>query len=185
MAEDGSFVVTASDDKTARIWELDTGACAGVLPHIAPLTVSVSWDVRFPAHALIWHLPLSLMNAGCCCQGLILSSDGQLLLTVTANHIASLWDVGTATCLCTLEGHKDSITGAAFDGGGFHVATCSKDSTLRYWSTISGAIHPCAYPICRCIVSLALIYHGMVEWVCSSSCLPGGGHAAQSHTNLC
>ena len=40
VAEDGSFVVTASDDKTARIWELDTGACAGVLPHIAPLTVS-------------------------------------------------------------------------------------------------------------------------------------------------
>ena len=68
----------------------------------------------------------------------MLSSDGQLLLAVTANHVASLWDVGTATCLCTLEGHKDSITGAAFDGGGFHVATCSKDSTLRYWSTISG-----------------------------------------------
>ena len=42
VADDGSFVVTASDDKTARVWDLDTGACAGVLPHSAPLTVR-SW----------------------------------------------------------------------------------------------------------------------------------------------
>ena len=39
VAEDGSFMVTASDDKTARVWDLDTGACAAVLPHSAPLTV--------------------------------------------------------------------------------------------------------------------------------------------------
>ena len=110
VAADGSFVVTASDDRTARVWDLDTGACAAVLPHLAPLTC------------------------------LALSSDGQLLVAATVNHVASLWDVGTATCLCTQEGHKDSVTGAAFDGGGFHVATCSRDGTLRYWSTISGAV---------------------------------------------
>ena len=81
---------------------------------------------------------MTLIFIACPHQGLALSSDGQLLVAVTANHVATLWDVGTAACICTLEGHKDSIIGAAIDGGGFHVATCSKDSTLRYWSTISG-----------------------------------------------
>ncbi len=95
-----------------------------------------------------------------------MSSDGQLLLTVTTNHIASLWDVGTATCLCTLEGHKDSITGAAFDGGGFHVATCSKDSTLRYWSTLSGAIHLNVHFPYRCDSRpLALAHSGVANWL--------------------
>ena len=141
--------MTASDDKTARIWELDTGACAGVLPHTAPLTVSACWmSMTMPLTVTLMCSPTcpNLMDTVCCCQGLVLSSDGQLLLAVTANHTASLWDVGTATCLCTLEGHKDSITGAAFDGGGFHVATCSKDGTLRYWSTISGTLHLPAHP---------------------------------------
>ena len=109
ISADSRTLVTASDDTTARVWDLGTGVCRAVLPHLAPPT------------------------------SVALSADGHLALVASSNHAASLWDLASAACVCTLEGHKDAITGVAFDGVGYHVATCSRDSTVRFWSTITGA----------------------------------------------
>lgn len=108
VSVDGRTLLTASDDATARAWDLTTGACTAVLPHLsAPVSVALSRDTR-------------------------------TAVVVGANHVASLWDVPTATCTASLEGHTDVITAAMFDGSGFHVATSSRDCTVRYWNTITG-----------------------------------------------
>ena len=108
VSADSATLVTASDDCTARLWELSSGRFLGDLPHVAPLT------------------------------SVTLSEDGHLALVTCSNHVASLWDIASRERICTLEGHQEDITGAVFTGSGFHVATCSRDSTVRYWSTITG-----------------------------------------------
>ena len=119
VSADSSTLVTASDDCTARLWNLSSGRLLGVLTHVAPLT------------------------------GVTLSEDGHLALVACSDHTASLWDIASVERICTLEGHEDNITGVSFDGSGFHVATCSRDSTVRYWSTITGAAPvPCACSLC-------------------------------------
>lgn len=111
ISTDSAILATASDDCTVRLWDLTSGRCQGVLTHAAPPT------------------------------SVTLSGDGQLALVACSDRTATLWDIATGGQICTLEGHKDAITGAAFDGSGYHVATCSRDNTVRYWSTITGAAH--------------------------------------------
>ena len=120
ISTDSTILATASDDCTARLWNLGTGRCQGVLTHAAPTT------------------------------RVTLSGDGQLALVACADHTASLWDIATGGRICTLSGHKDAITGAAFNGSGYHVATCSRDSTVRYWSTITGEATPLVPSSLRC-----------------------------------
>ncbi len=68
------------------------------------------------------------------------SPDGKLILTISKDHTAKLWDATTGMLLNTLKGHTGEIYSAVFSPDGEMIATASIDHTCRIWETLTGKI---------------------------------------------
>jgi WD domain, G-beta repeat len=102
---DGKRIVTASLDKTARLWDAETGKPIG-----EPLTGHAQ-TVRSAAF----------------------SPDGKRVVTASADKTARLWDAETGKPVGELIGHADQVLSAAFSPDGKRVVTASEDKTARLW----------------------------------------------------
>ena len=110
FSPDGSRVLTASLDHTARLWDARTGA--------ALETLSGHRDKVLSA---------------------VFSPDGSRVVTASADHTARLWDATTGAALATLSGHTDLVYRAVFSPDCSRVVTASKDKTARLWDAKTGA----------------------------------------------
>jgi len=106
FSPDGTKIVTASDDNTARIWDAKSGATIAVLE-------GHTWRV-FDA---------------------VFSRDGRRILTASGDNTARLWDSDSGKLLATLEGHTSWVTSARFSPDGSRILTASKDGTARVWDS--------------------------------------------------
>ncbi|MGW4369807.1 caspase family protein [Nocardia takedensis] len=108
-----SIAVTTSDDHTARIWDLVTGAEQLTLRgHTRPV------------------------------NGVALTVAGGRALAVTTSddHTARMWDLTTGRQLRTFTGHTDAVNGVAtavLDGRAV-VVTTGDDHTARVWDLSTG-----------------------------------------------
>jgi WD40 repeat protein len=109
FSPDGKAVVTASRDRTARVWSTLSGRVIAVLR----------------GHGL------EVMSAA-------FNRDGTRIITTSADKTARLWDVRTWRLVAILRGHGDVVAGAAFSPDGARVVTASWDGTARIWDTNSG-----------------------------------------------
>jgi len=111
FSPDGTRVVTGSLDKTARLWDVSTGAPLGKsMPHERGVG-----SVAF-------------------------SPDGTRLIT-TSGNVARLWDAYSGAPIGAVMEHKGDVTSAAFSPDGTHVVTGSVDKTARLWDAHAGTPH--------------------------------------------
>ncbi len=61
-----------------------------------------------------------------------------MLLGVTTSGSPTLWDTANGKILGTLDGHKGTVTVAAFQGTGKLMATGGADKAVRVWDTATG-----------------------------------------------
>jgi WD40 repeat protein len=101
---DGKRVVTVSDDKTARLWDADSGKELFVLR----------------GHQ---------NGVG---QGAF-SPDGKLVATASYDRTARLWDAATGQQVATLKGHKYTVSGLLFSPDGQWLVTIADNSQARLW----------------------------------------------------
>jgi WD40 repeat protein len=106
---DGTKVVTASADKTARLWDARTGAPIG-----APL---VHKDVVF---------------------GALFDDEGARVLTWSNDNTAQVWDARTGAPIGKPLQHRGWVTSAQFSPDGTKVVTGSFDCTARLWNAHTG-----------------------------------------------
>lgn len=109
-SSDGKFIVTASYDDTARVWE----AKNGVLVHVLKGHTD---DVNHAAFSM----------------------DGKQAVTVSDDNTARVWDTKTGATLHILKGHTSAVHDTAFDAEGTRIATVSVDGSARVWDTKTGA----------------------------------------------
>jgi WD40 repeat protein len=106
---DGLHIVTASYDKTARIWDARTGVQLAVLSGHDGEVESASY-----------------------------SPDGTRIVTASNDKTARIWDVRTGTLLATLSGHDGVLESASYSPDGARIVTSSFDGTARIWDARSG-----------------------------------------------
>jgi WD40 repeat protein len=110
FSRDGARVVTASNDKTAKVWDTDSGKLV----------------VTFSGHEREVHTA-------------VFSRDGAHVLTASADKTAKLWDATTGKLLAILAGHERDVRTAAFSPDDNRIVTASEDGSARIWDGHSDA----------------------------------------------
>ena len=108
FSPDGNYILTASADQTARLWEKASGR------HIMTYRGHEDWV-----------------------RSAVFSPDGQYILTASKDKTARLWETASSKNTLTYRGHKGRITSAVFSPDGEHILTASKDGTARLWDQAS------------------------------------------------
>ena len=109
FSPDGQFVLTASPDNTARLWEAASGRELR----------------RFEGHT----------NA---VSSAVFSQDGRYILTGSADDTARLWNAETGKELQRFLGHEGMVYSVAFSIDGRRVLTGGGDKTARLWDASTG-----------------------------------------------
>jgi WD40 repeat protein/tRNA A-37 threonylcarbamoyl transferase component Bud32 len=109
FSPDGQRVVSASSDKTARVWDVKTGQEL----------------VCFRGHSQeVYQVKFS--------------PDGQRIASGSNDRTVKVWDAATGDVILTLRGHTDGMNGLAFSHDGRRIASSSEDRTVKIWDAASG-----------------------------------------------
>ncbi|MGE5341941.1 MAG: hypothetical protein ACM3SY_10740 [Candidatus Omnitrophota bacterium] len=109
FSPDEKTVLSASSDKTLKLWDAATGR-----------------EIR----TFYGHIDFVTSCA--------FSPDGKTLLSTSKDKTLKLWDVATGREIRTLNGHTRSVYGCGFSPDGKTVLSASDDLTLKLWDVATG-----------------------------------------------
>jgi WD40 repeat protein len=109
VTANGKRAVSASDDRTLKVWDLETGRALRTLE-------GHSDGVK----------------------GVALTADGKRAVSASADKTLKVWDLDTGRALRTLEGHSDGVKGVALTADGKRAVSASDDRTLKVWDLETG-----------------------------------------------
>jgi TPR repeat protein len=151
FSPDGRFIISASTDRTARIWEVATGHERLQLKHDDQVTAAAfSRDGRRAVTAVIdrtahvWDAQSGRQLALLVGHSDVIGStefspDDSQILTGSSDQTARLWDARSGKQLLVLRGHTGQIWTAHFSPDGHHILTAANDHTARLWDARTGA----------------------------------------------
>jgi WD40 repeat protein len=148
---DGNHIVTASWDKTARIWEAHTGVPLTVLSGHSDRVLSAAYSpdgtrivtASYDKTARVWNARTGAQLAVLSGHGDIVTSaayspDGTRIVTASYDKTARIWDARTGAQLAVLSGHGDIVRSATYSPDGTRIVTASYDKTARTWDARTG-----------------------------------------------
>ncbi|MFN6541016.1 MAG: hypothetical protein RM021_032375 [Nostoc sp. EkiNYC01] len=109
VTPNGQQVISASDDKTLKVWNLATGESLFTLK----------------GHSY-W------VNA------VAVTPNGQQVISASRDNTLKVWNLATGESLFTLTGHSDWVNAVAVTPNGQQVISASFDKTLKVWNLATG-----------------------------------------------
>jgi WD40 repeat protein len=154
FSTDGKVLATGGRDGTIRIWDLATGKELRTLDNPGTTTyltyppggktlVSTSWNERGKGECLLWDLEKGNVlrrweDVG---KPTVLSPDGKILVTGTADYQLRLWDVDTGKELAQFELPREKHAGRITPAEGARCATFSPDGKLLAAGDHTNRVH--------------------------------------------
>ena len=150
FSPDGARILTASWDKTAKLWDAASDRLIVSFVH-----ESFVWHAAFSPDgariltasadktAKLWDAASGKLIASFAHQDSVndaaFSPDGARILTASADKTAKLWDAASGKLIASFA-HQDSVNDAAFSPDGARILTASRDSTAKLWDAASGKL---------------------------------------------
>jgi WD40 repeat protein len=165
ITPDGRQLISASNDKTIRIWDTATGKPLRIIRgESAPgnwgviRSMALSPDGKWLVVGGQFHntdrnaggtirvfdyatgkLDGLLKGHDNVVTALAFSPDGKRLVSGSGDKLGIVWDFEGRKELGRLAGHSDILNDAVFTRDGARIVTASKDGTLRLWNAEGGA----------------------------------------------
>jgi WD40 repeat protein len=105
----GDLLVSAGDDCTVRLWDVETGECRQI-------SIGHTKGIRV----------------------VVYSPQGSQAATGSADGSVRIWDMATRECLYTLTGHTKGVTCVEYSSKGDYIVSGSENMTARLWDATSG-----------------------------------------------
>jgi len=151
---DGKFLMTASADKTVKIWAMDgdfhlsdkEAKCVTMGNELGDMQVGCAWAkselLSISLNGDINYLDLETQSPSRVVKGHVkaivtscLSADKSSLFTASFDGTIYCWDLRTGQAeLVEGNGHKSQVQNMSLMGAGDVMVTCSMDDTVRYVS---------------------------------------------------
>jgi serine/threonine protein kinase len=107
----GTYIVTASFDKTVRIWDTAQG--------FSTITYCGHWD---RVQAVAW------------------SPDGKRVASASDDGTVQVWDATTGKQVLIYRGHSNAVNAVAWSPDGKRIASASEDKSVQVWDTSNGGL---------------------------------------------
>jgi small GTP-binding protein len=146
ISADGKFTISASGDRTLKIWDLQTYKSIATLEgHSSEvLGVTISADGKFAISASsdrtlkVWDLQTyksiaTLEGHSGTVLGVAISADGKFAISASNDGTLKVWDLQTYKSIATLRGHSGAVLGVAISADGKFAISASYDKTLKVW----------------------------------------------------
>ncbi|MBM3465175.1 MAG: hypothetical protein FJX76_24015 [Armatimonadetes bacterium] len=118
FSPDGLFVATASEDDTAKVWDVQSGRVQGTLIGHADVQDGIPYAANV--------------------TGVAFTPDGRRVLTSSWDQTVRVWDIGTGREVAKLSGHNGRVLDVAVSPDGRYAASGAEDKTARLWDLTSG-----------------------------------------------
>jgi WD40 repeat protein len=151
VSPDNKWIVSASWDRTLKVWDIATGmercTLRGHTGRVMDCAMSPNgqWIVSASAdHTLkIWdpfagvvRRTLNGHDGGV--SACAISPNGEWIVSASWDHTLKIWEVSTGRVLHTLKGHTHHVTSCAFGPDGKWVVSASGDRTVKIWDAATG-----------------------------------------------
>jgi WD40 repeat protein len=127
VSSNGQTLVSGSEDKTIKVWNLATG-----------------------------QLSRTLSGHSDTVRAIALSSDGRILASGSGDTTIKLWNMQTGELLRTLEGHSGPVWSIALSPDGQTLVSGSEDSTIKIWNLQTGDLQRILFGHSGRVFSVAL-----------------------------
>jgi len=151
IAPDGKRAISASADKTLKIWDTDTGielrTLTGHTGEVRGVAIAPDGNTAISASddntLKIWDIETgrelqTLIGHTNSVRGVAIAPDGLTAISASDDNTLKIWDLASGNELRTLTGHTNSVRRVAIAPDGLTAISASDDNTLKVWNLLSG-----------------------------------------------